>query len=50
MLCCLYCIRIKETSKVENILLSNDAMIKYKKETIFDKIKNFIKNILKATK
>lgn len=33
-----------------NISLSNTAMIEYKKENIFNKIKNFIKNMFKTTK
>lgn len=37
--------RIEETTKVEKI-----SMIEHKKENIFDKIKSFIKSILKATK
>lgn len=40
--------KMNETSKIENSSLSNNtAMIKYKKETIFDKIISFIKRKLK---
>lgn len=38
---------INEISKIENTSLANNSMIEYKKETIFDKIKKIIKNILK---
>lgn len=40
--------RMNKTSKIEDTSLSNNiAMIKYKKETIFDKIISFIKKIKK---
>lgn len=41
---------IKENSKVENTSVSNDAMIEYKKENIFEKIKNFMRKLVKTTK
>jgi len=40
--------RKKQSKTAENT--SDTAMIEYKKETLFDKIKNFIKSILKVNK
>lgn len=36
----------KEMHKLENESTSNNAMIEYKKESIFQKIKNFIKKMI----
>lgn len=41
--------RKKEKEKVENTTVSNNKMVVYKKETIWNKIRNFIKDKLKLS-